>query len=376
MADLLSFVDLEAQRARLGRTVDDAIRRVLDHGMYIMGPEVGQLERRLADRVGVSDVVTCSSGTDALLLPLLAWGIGPGDAVFVPAFTFAATAEVVALIGATPVFVDVMADTFVVDPESFRKAAESVACNSALRPAAVIPVDLFGLPADPGPVAEIAAVYGVRILCDAAQSFGAYVGGQPVGQFGEATATSFFPAKPFGCYGDGGAVFTNDSELAGLLRSLRLHGQGSERYDNARIGINGRLDTIQAAVLLAKLAIFDEELTARQEVAERYTQGLAAVAAVPSVPFGRTSAWAQYTLQVDARDEVLLRMREAKVPTRVYYPRPLHQQTAYDAFPISPSGLRTSERLSRSVLSLPMHPYLSVAAQDTIITALWAAVDR
>lgn len=367
----ISFVDLQAQRRRLGDAVDKAIARVLEHGQFILGPEVAKLEQRLAERSGARHVVTCASGTDALLLPLLAWGVRPGDAVFVPDFTFAATAEVVALLGATPVLVDVLPDTFDIDPA---RLAEAVAAEAAgpRRPVGVIPVDLFGQPADYDAVFAVAAAHDLWVLADAAQSFGATYHGRSVGTLGAATATSFFPAKPLGCYGDGGAVFTDDDGLAAILRSLRVHGQGSHKYDVVRVGINGRLDTIQAAILLEKLAIFDEELAARQVVADRYAAFLRGPVEPPVVAEGVSSAWAQYTVRVPDRGEVAARLRAAGVPTAVYYPKPLHEQVAYRDQPFFGTG--SSTRAAAEVLSLPMHPYLQLDLQDAVVNRLLSAL--
>ncbi len=362
----IAFIDLQAQRRRLGGKIDEAVLRVVNHGGYIMGPEVKQIEADLAAFCGAAEVISCSNGTDALTLVLRARGIGPGDAVLCPSFTFAATAEVVALAGATPVFVDIDADTFNMNAESL-KAGVTEARRADLNPVAVIPVDLFGLPADYDALLPVAEELGLWVLADAAQSFGGVYKGRKVGTLGLATTTSFFPAKPLGCYGDGGAIFTDDSELAAVIRSLRVHGQGSDKYDNVRIGINGRLDTIQAAVLIEKLKIFPDEIEARDRVAQRYNDGLRDVAAVPGTPDGLTSTWAQYTLRISGRDAVAAQLKERGVPTAIYYPKPLHQQTAYRDFPVAGNGLPVSERLAGEVLSLPMHPYLEPDLQDWII---------
>ncbi len=362
----IAFIDLQAQRRRLGVKVDEAVLRVVNHGGYVMGPEVKQIEADLAAFCGAKEVISCSNGTDALTLVLRARGVGPGDAVLCPSFTFAATAEVVALAGATPVFVDIDADTFNMNAESL-KAGVAEAKRAGLNPVAVIPVDLFGLPADYDALLPLAEELGLWVLSDAAQSFGGVYKGRKVGTMGVATTTSFFPAKPLGCYGDGGAIFTDDSELAAVIRSLRVHGQGSDKYDNVRIGINGRLDTIQAAVLIEKLKIFPDEIEARDRVAQRYNDGLRDVADVPGTPEGLTSTWAQYTLRVAKRDAVAAQLKERGVPTAIYYPKPLHQQTAYRDFPVAGNGLPVSERLAGEVLSLPMHPYLEPELQDWII---------
>lgn len=364
--------------------------RVVDHGRYIMGPEVGELEQRLASYCGVEHVVTCSSGTDALLLVLMAWEVGPGDAVFVPSFTFTSTAEVVALLGATPVFCDVKEDTFNLDPRSLKKELARIRAEGTLRPKAVIPVDLFGQPADYDAINEIAVDHGLHVLADAAQSFGARQNGQVVGSLAEATATSFFPAKPLGCYGDGGAVFTNDAELEGVMRSLRIHGKGLHKYDTVRVGLNARLDTMQAAVLLVKLDSFDEELSARQRVAALYSDLLGGLVITPEVDEGATSAWAQYTIRVrsgggnhpgtseagdgsDRRDAIADALRAQGIPTAVYYPRPLHQQPAFaDNDSVR---LPISETLSSEVLSLPMGPYIGEGEIHRVSRALHQVAD-
>ncbi|MCB2106829.1 MAG: DegT/DnrJ/EryC1/StrS aminotransferase family protein [Rhodobacteraceae bacterium] len=371
----IPFIDLAAQQQRIGKRLNDAIARVLAHGSYILGPEVAELEKQLAAFCGAKYCVTCASGTDAILLPLMAQGIGPGDAVFVPSFTFAATAEVVALLGATPVFVDIDPDSFNVDPASLAKAIPAAkAQNLKLR--TVMPVDLFGLPADYDAIASIAADHGMTVVADAAQSFGAVYHGRKSGTIGLATGTSFFPAKPLGCYGDGGATFTDDKTLADTMASLRFHGKGEDKYDNVRIGINGRLDTLQAAILIEKLAIFADELDARQRVADRYTSALHNMVATPVVPAHARSAWAQYTVKLNGRDrsKIANALKAKGIPTAVYYPRPLHQQTAYKKFPCVPGGLPVSEKLADDVISLPMHPYLDAATQDMIIEQFSAAL--
>jgi dTDP-4-amino-4,6-dideoxygalactose transaminase len=368
MTSSLKFVDLGAQRLRLGSLADDAIRRVLDHGQFIMGPEVEQLEGVLGSRLAVPHVVSCASGTDALVLALLALEVRPGDAVFVPTFTFAATAEAVAVLGATPVFVDIVPDTYTMDPNSLEEAIAAIR-DTALRPVGVIPVDLFGHPANYGDLARTARSHGLWVVADAAQSLGAVCCGRPVGQLADVTTTSFFPSKPLGCYGDGGAVFTTDAEVADRLRSLRVHGQGSSKYDTVRIGINGRLDTIQAAVLLAKLEVFDDELAARSRVAKAYASALGTSFEVPSVSAGCKSAWAQYTLAAPGRDRLAKALKDAGVPTAIYYPVPLHRQVAYCRYPTAPGGLAVSERRATEVLSLPMHPYLSDQHIDQVCAA-------
>lgn len=364
---------LQEQRRRLGPRLDAAIDAVVHHGRFILGPEVAELEEKLARHCGVSHAIGCSSGTDALLLALLARGVGRGDAVFVPAFTFAATAEVVVLAGATPVFVDVRHDTFNLDVASLAAAAEW-SRGAGLRPAGVIAVDLFGQPADYDAIGKIAAEEGMWVLADAAQSLGGSLGGRPVGALADVTATSFFPAKPLGCYGDGGAVLTDDGAMAVTIRSLRAHGQGADKDDSAHIGMNSRLDTLQAAILLVKLEVFAEELALRQSVARRYTECLAGVVGVPSLVPGATSAWACYTVLGPERDRLRQHLRDAGIATALYYSTPLHQRTAYRRYPTAPGGLVVAERLSREVLSLPIHPYLDVAGQDRVIDAVRAGV--
>jgi dTDP-4-amino-4,6-dideoxygalactose transaminase len=369
----IAFIDLQAQRARLGDAVDQAIAKVLDHGRFIMGPEVAELEKRLADMGGAAHCVSCSSGTDSLLLVLMAWGIGPGDAVIVPAMTFASTAEVVALTGATPVFCDVLDDTFNMDTASLESAV-ATAKDAGLNLKAIIPVDLFGQPADYPAIQKIADAHGLKVMADSAQSYGGALGGKPVGSWGDATSVSFFPAKPLGCYGDGGAVLTDDADLAARMRSLRVHGQGTNKYDNVAVGLNARLDTIQAAVLLAKLDIFADEIEKRQAVAARYAEGLAGIATPPAVIDGAVSAWAQYTIRVQDRNAVAATLKEKGVPTAVYYPVALSDQPAYAHYPRAGNGTPVSQALAHDVLSLPMHPYLDAATQDRILTALKEAV--
>jgi len=370
----IPFIDVAAQRRRLGRAIDDAIVRVLGHCQFIQGPEVRALEAELAVFSGARHAIGCASGSDALLLVLMAWEIGPGDAVICPSFTYHATAEMVALLGATPIIADVKAETFNLDPESLESAIAE-ARRLGLKAKAVIPVDLFGLPADHGAIAAIAAAHGLKVLDDAAQAFGATYRGRKLGALATATATSFFPAKPLGCYGDGGAVFTDDDALAARVKSLRVHGEGIDKYDAARIGITGRLDTVQAAVLLEKLKIFPEEILARQAVAARYAGGLADVATVPRVGNESISVWAQYTIRLapGRRDELAATLKAQGVPTAVYYAKPLHRQTAYRHFPVV-GGVPVSDALAEEVISLPMHAYLDQPVQDRIIAAVRRAL--
>jgi dTDP-4-amino-4,6-dideoxygalactose transaminase len=373
----IPFIDVAAQRRRLGRAIDEAVSRVLEHCQFVQGPEVRALEEKLAAFCGARHAIACSSGTDALLLVLMAWRIGPGDAVICPAFTFCATAEVVALCGATPIFADVQADTFNLDPESCERAV-AAAKRLGLRPRAIIAVDLFGLPADHNALAAVAAAHGMQVLDDAAQAFGANYKGRKLGSVCAVTATSFFPAKPLGCYGDGGAVLTADDDLATCVKSLRVHGQGADKYDAERIGMTGRLDTIQAAILLEKLKIFDEEIAARNAIAARYAAGLAGCATVPRTGSESTSVWAQYTIRLPAgsRNALAANLKAQGIPTAIYYAKPLHRQNAYRTFPLAEGGVPVSERLCQEVISLPMHAYLQQSVQDRIIVAVRGALAR
>ncbi len=373
MLDTIPFIDLQAQRRRLGAPLEAAIKTAIEGGQWILGPQVAELERDLAAWAGVKNAIACANGTDALLLILRAWDVGPGDAVFVPAFTFAASGEVVALVGATPVFVDVLPDTFNMDPESLEAAITLVKRDGKLKPRVVMPVDLFGQPADYRALAPIASREGMKLLCDTAQGFGGLLGGKRAGAIGDAAATSFFPAKPLGCYGDGGACFTNDDGLKDVLLSLRMHGQGSDRYEHVRVGYNSRLDTIQAAILIEKLKIFEDEIAKRNEVAKHYNDAFTGSnhLVAPKVIEGAVSTWAQYTLQVDNRTKFQAVLKAAGVPTAVYYPIPLSRQKAYEHYPSVPTPV--SESLSQKVVSLPMHPYLDPATRKRIITAVLAS---
>lgn len=371
----IPFIDVAAQRRRLGTAIDEATTRVLNHCQFLMGPEVTAFEQQLAAFCGAKHALSCSSGTDALVMTLMAKNIGPGDAVFCPTFTFCATAESAALIGATPVFVDVHADTFNIDVESLKSAIKTAKAQG-LKPKAVIPVDLFGLPADHDAIAEIADAEKLFILDDAAQGFGGTYKGRDIGALGHATATSFFPAKPLGCYGDGGAVLTDDDELLAVLKSVRIHGQGTDKYDNVRLGLTGRLDTIQAAVLIEKLKIFRDEIVTRNRVAQRYSKELKDIATVPVVPEDYESVWAQYTIRLASgkRDLLAKALQAEGIPTAIYYARPLHRQTAYRHFPVAGNGLPVSEQLADEVISLPMHAYLDGPTQDRIIDAVRRAL--
>jgi dTDP-4-amino-4,6-dideoxygalactose transaminase len=370
------FIDISAQRRRLGPAIDEAVARVLTHCQFINGPEVTKLEADLAAFSGARHVVTCASGTDALLMVLMAMDVGRGDAVFCPSFTFCATGEAVALTGATPVFVDVDEATFNIDAASLKRGI-GTARKLGLRPRAVIPVDLFGQSADHDAIGAVAEAEGLFVLDDAAQGFGASYKGRRLGTLGLATATSFFPAKPLGCYGDGGAIFTDDEKLAETLRSIRVHGQGSDKYDNVRLGLTARLDTMQAAVLIEKLRIFDDEISARNVIAERYARGLGNVVTIPRLAAGCTSVWAQYTIRLPRgcdRDGFAAALKAQGIPTAIYYVKSMHQQTAYRDFPGAEGGLPASERLSEDVISLPMHAYLDEPTQQRIIEAVRGAL--
>ena len=354
----MQFIDLQAQYQHLKTKIDSRIQAVLDHGKYIMGPEVKELEHNLAEYVGVKHALTCANGTDALTLAMMVLEIEQGDAVFCPTFTFFATAETIAFQGATPVFVDSNEDTFNICPEHLEQQIEKVIAEGKLKPKAIISVDLFGLPADYPRLQEIAKKYDLKIIEDAAQGFGGEINGQRAGSFGDIATTSFFPAKPLGCYGDGGALFTDNDDYAALIESYRVHGKGSDKYDNVRIGMNSRLDTIQAAILLEKLAEFPTELKARNAAAEKYTAELQDVYKTPVVPEGYVSSWAQYTLVSPKRDSEMAKYKEQGIPTMVYYGTCMHQQTAFKELGYTDADFPIASRLSKQVFSLPMHPYL------------------
>jgi dTDP-4-amino-4,6-dideoxygalactose transaminase len=369
----MEFIDLEAQYAALGPGIEARMRRVLAHGKYIMGPEVAELEERLASYCKVSHAITCANGTDALCLALRALDIGPGDAVFTTPFTFFATAEAIALVGARPLFVDIDPSTFNLDPSALVRAISDTARDGKYRARAVIAVDLFGLTADYAKLEPLCAAAGLDLIEDAAQAFGATNGSRVAGSFGRVATTSFFPAKPLGCYGDGGALFTNDARLAAKLRSLRVHGQGTDKYDNVLVGMNSRLDTLQAAILLEKLATFPAELEARERVARRYGEHLAGQLVTPEVPAWLTSSWAQYSVLArdDAHRSAILRgLDEKHVPTAIYYAKALHQQPALASLGYARGDFPVSEQISDRVFSLPMHPYLTVGQQDQVLEAL------
>ncbi len=370
----MKFVDLNAQFEALETDIRAAIERVLQHGQFIMGPEVGALERELAEYCGVEHVISAASGTDALLMALMAYQVGPGDAVIAPPFTFVATAEVIQLLGATTVFVDVDADTFNIDPARLHEAVARTRRQGKLNLKGIIPVDLFGLPADYHAIEPIARENGLFVLADCAQSFGGALDDKKVGAFGDLSATSFFPAKPLGCYGDGGALFTDDYELAELARSIREHGMGADRYENVRTGITGRLDTLQAAILSCKLTVFDHELAARQRVADTYTRELAGIVTTPHPPPRYQSAWAQYTVRSPHRDAIRAHLHAQAIPTALYYPRPLHLQPAFNQADGADLSMPVAEELAQQVFSLPIHPYLREDEQMRVVEAVKAAV--
>ena len=374
----MQFIDLKTQYKRIQDSVNRRINAVLEHGNFILGLEVQELEQKLAEYCGAPYCLTCASGTDALLLPLMALGIGRGHAVFTSPFTFVATAEVIALLGATPVFVDIDPKTYNIDPEKLESAIKNLingkkpvaGIPDGLEARCVIPVDLFGLPADYDAINQLAKKYKLSVIEDAAQSFGAEYKGNKACNLADIAATSFFPAKPLGCYGDGGAVFTNNRELAEKLESLRVHGKGTDKYDNIRIGINGRFDTLQAAIVLAKMEVFAQEIEARQTVAKRYSEGLKNYVTVPYIPEDYTSVWAQYSILSDKKDTCMQNLKNAGIPTAVYYPKPLHLQTAFSYLGYKKGSMPVSEEIAEKIFSLPMHPYLNQQDQDAIMTII------
>lgn len=381
----MPFIDLAAQQRRIRDKIDAAIAKVLDSGAYVMGPQVREFEAKLAEFGQAKLALSCANGTDAIALPLMAWGVGKGDAVFCPSFTFAATPEVVPWVDATPVFVDVLPDTFNIDPAKLDAAIAAVKAEGKLTPKVVIAVDLFGQPADYPAIKAICDREGLKLIADSAQGFGCTLNGQHPLHWADVATTSFFPAKPLGCYGDGGAVLTNDATLWDLMDSYRVHGKAvgpdlegkifdhDPKYLNTRIGMNSRLDTIQAAILIEKLAIFAEEITLRQAVADRYAEGLkGAVIATPAVIEGGVSVWAQYVIEHENRDGLAAHLKTQGIPTAVYYPVPMHVQAPYADFPRGAGGLPVTEAKAETVLALPMHPYLGEADQQKIIDAIRA----
>lgn len=365
----MQFIDLKSQYKEIESNIKEAIHKVLEHGRYVGGDEITELESKLAEFCGRKHALACSSGTDALLIPLLAMGLRKGDAIFCPSFTFVATAEVAAMLGIKPVFIDIDPDTYNMSPEHLEESIKYVIENTDLNPKLIMPVDLFGLPADYDKINSIAEKYSLKILEDAAQGFGGNYKGKIAGSFGEASGTSFYPAKPLGAYGDAGACFTDDDEMIEVFRSVRVHGMGGERYDNIRIGLNGRMSTIQAAILLEKFKIFPKEIQIRNEVASRYNSLLNGKIKTPYVPESLVSSWAQYTVQAKSeehRTEIINRLKENGIPVAIFYPKPCHMQTAYKNYCIIASPLIESEKAAKTVFSLPMHPYLSLEDQEKI----------
>jgi len=367
----IAFIDLQAQRARIEDKINTAIATVLDEGRFVMGPQVAKFENRMAEFGDAKHALSCANGTDALALALMAWGIGPGDAVLCPSFTFAATGEIVPWYGAVPVFVDILPDTYNIDPVKLEASIEKIKAEGKLTPKVIIAVDLFGQPADYPALSTIAKKHGMKLIADSAQGFGCTLNEKHPLHWADVTTTSFFPAKPLGCYGDGGAVLTNCDETAQIIRSLRVHGKGDDKYDNIRIGMNSRLDTLQAAILLEKIDIFADEIKRRNVIAKRYCDHLQdVVGAVPTIIDGGISIWAQFTIEHDDRDGLAAHLKAHGVPSAIYYPKPMHMQTAYKDFPIGADGLGVSEAKATRVISLPMHPYLDEDTQDIIIQAV------
>ena len=368
----MQFIDLKAQQKHIREKIDKRIKNILDHGQYIMGPEVDELENRLSSYVNVKHCISCSSGTDALLIPLMAMKIGPGDAVITTPFTYIATAEVIALVGATPIFCDIYDRTFNINPEELQKAYD-LAISKNLMPKAIMPVDLFGLPARYRLIEKFAKDNDLMIIEDAAQGFGGRIKDKNAGSFGDVAGTSFFPAKPLGCYGDGGAIFTNNDELAHKMKSIRIHGGGKDKYENERIGINGRLDSLQAAVLLEKIEIFDTELKSRSNVAKYYTQNINKKCIPPLIPDKYYSSWAQYSIIIPehiSREKIIKKLKENGIPSMVYYKIPIHIQEGYAQYGFKTGEFVISESISKKILSLPMHPYLDQNAQNKVLTVL------
>lgn len=375
---MIPFRDLKTQYQTLKPQIDQAIQTVLDEGNFIMGRQVQELEENLAEYVGTKHCIACANGTDALLMVLMAWDIKAGDAVFVPDFTFFATAEVVSLAGATPVFVDVDKDTFNIDPFKLETAIQKTIQEGRYQPRAIIPVDLFGLPANYPAIEKIAQKYNLLVLEDGAQGFGGRIGDRQACSFGRASTTSFFPAKPLGCYGDGGAIFTNNDDLADVLQSIRMHGKGAFRYDNVRIGLNSRLDTIQAAILQVKFQAFiNYELEQVNQIANLYTEKLKDIVKTPVIPEGYHSCWAQYTIQLEnkeQRDTLQERLKEEGIPTMIYYPKPLSQQIAFAGLSCTNNDFMVTKDLCDRVLSLPIHPYVEKEGLLSICEEIIASI--
>jgi UDP-2-acetamido-2-deoxy-ribo-hexuluronate aminotransferase len=373
----IEFVDLKTQTSLVGNDIKSSIDRVISHGRFIMGPEVYELEEKLSDFVGAKHAITCSSGTDALLMVLMAFGIGPGDAVFTSPFTFIATAEVIGLLGAVPVFVDIDKETFNMDPLKLEEAVEKLCKDNrtGLTPKCVIPVDIFGLPADYENINKIAKKYNLCVIEDAAQSLGARSGDKMAGNLTDVSTTSFFPAKPLGCYGDGGAIFTNDSSLNDKLISIRVHGKGQHKYDNVRLGINGRMDTLQAAILLQKMTIFKDELKKRKRVAQKYRQRLNKLVQFQKIPDKFTSAWAQFSFVSKNRSKIMKELEINKIPHAIYYPKPLHLQEAFSKLKYKKGDFPVAEKVADTILSVPMHPYLSEEQIEFITITMESALN-
>jgi dTDP-4-amino-4,6-dideoxygalactose transaminase len=366
----MEFLDLKTQQKRIRKSLEKRLGTILDHGAYIMGPEVYELEEKLADYCGVKHAISCSSGTDALLIPLMAWGVGPGDAVFTTPFTYVATAEVISLLGATPVFVDVYESTFNIDCEKLESAIKNTIKDGQLTPKAIIPVDLFGVPARYRVIADIANKYDLKVIEDAAQSFGGSIGDKKVGTFGDIAATSFYPAKPLGCYGDGGAIFTNNDDLAEQCKAIRIHGTSSDKYNSEVIGLNGRLDSIQAAVLLEKLTIFDDELEKRNQVNNYYRKYLNNAQYIPE---NYHSSHALFSITLGShtkREELVTKLKQNSIPNVIYYKYPIHLMKGFSYLGYRKGDFPVSEKLSQTIVSLPMHPYLSQKEVDKIIQAI------
>ena len=373
----MQFIDLHRQFDRIEDGVREGFDAVLKHKGFIGGPEIKELQKQLAEYTGVTHVTACASGTDALTVPLRAWALKESDAVFVPSFTFFASAEAITLAGGTPVFVDVKYETFNMDPDDLEEKVKETLAEGKLNPRGIVAVDLFGQPAEFPAIRKVAEKYNLFILEDAAQGFGGTIGDEKAGSFGDVSATSFFPAKPLGCYGDGGAIFTSDDDMALLIESIHVHGKGSNKYDNVRIGYNSRLDTFQAVVLLNKLTLFEDELEKRNIVAAEYTKRLKDTFETPVVPEGYGSSWAQYTLKAkdkEERDMIVAKMKEQGIPVMVYYPIPVHRSGAYKY--LGTKDLPVTDDLSDKVFSIPMHPYLEIEEIETICDALKAIVNR
>jgi len=363
----MDFIDLKTQQNRIREGLKVRFDRIFEHGAYIMGPEVTELEETLADYCGVKHAISCSSGTDALLIPLMAWNVGPGDAVFTTPFTYVATAEVISLLGATPVFVDVYESTFNIDCEQLELAIQHTISEGKLTPKAIIPVDLFGLPARYRLIEDIAKKYDLKVIEDAAQSFGGAIGDRKVGTFGDVAATSFYPAKPLGCYGDGGAIFTNDDNLASKCKAIRIHGTTTDKYNSELIGLNGRLDSMQAAVLLEKLTIFDEELDLREKISIQYRKNLNNCQYIPK---DYASSHALFSILLESnqqRNQTVEKLQRNNIPTAIYYKYPIHLMKAFSYLGYQKGDFPISEDLSKRILSLPMHPYISEIEMNILI---------